>query len=207
MGFIDRLRPRAEDFFGPLEAMAESAAANAVALRDLLTDPSKSTSLVPRIRERRMALDEISDALSTRLSLVFIAPIDAEDIVKLNAHLHDLGDAIDDDARLFVAMKVEGGRPHAVALCEHLIAATEQVTAAIHSLKRSAIVQHATERIHEIEREADSEYHSAISELFRGAPDPIEVLKWNDVYNRLEELVDMVHHTGNLLDRIAIKDV
>ena len=207
MGFMERLRPRPDEFFGPLEAMAEHAAENAVTLRDLLTNLSKGAALLPRIHKRRKRLDDVSEALRHRISLAFIAPIDPEDIVDLNVHLHDLGDAIDDHARLFVALHIEGGHPHALALCGHLVAATEQVKEAIHSLKRSAVVHHATERIREIEREADAEYHAAISELFSGTPDAITVLKWNDVYNRLEDLVDMVHHTGDVLDRIAIKDV
>lgn len=199
--------PRAEDFFGPLAAMADHAVGNAYTLRDLLADPVKGVTLLGDIHEKRKELDDISDKLEQFLAAAFIAPIDPEDIAELNVHLHQLGDAIDDDAQLFVALNVEGGRPHALPLCGFLIAAADQMQRATHALKTKAVVQEATEVIRQIERQADAEYQSAIFELFAGTPDPIVVLKWNDVYSRLEDLVDMVHHTGDVLDRVAIKDV
>lgn len=207
MGFLDHLRPHDEHFFGPLASMADHAAANAVSLRDIIANPAKGPDLLPRMRDQRKSLDDIAQQLEFRLAAAFIAPIDPEDIAALKVNLHELGDAIDDNARLFSAMAIDRSHPRALTLGDFLVQGAEQVKEATHSLRKRDVVHQATEKIRLIEREADAEYHTAISELFDGKPDPLMVLKWNDIYSRVEDLVDMVHHTGDVLDRIALKDV
>lgn len=73
------------------------------------------------------------------------------------------------------------------------------------NLVKADVVHRATIRIHEIERDADAMYSDAISLLFDGSPDPINVLRWKNVDDRVENLIDMVHHTGNVLGRISVK--
>src|SRR5687768_13269137 len=98
MAFMQRLRLREEDFFAPLTAMASHVAGTAVALRDFLLDPAKHA--MAATHERRLELDALSEELDRRIIESFVAPIDPEDLTQLNAVLHELGDAIDDAARV-----------------------------------------------------------------------------------------------------------
>lgn len=207
MRFLHRLIPRNKDFFEPLAAIAGYAAENAMMLRDVLTDPPQAPKLLSGMHEHRKKLDEVAENVATLLSRAFMPPTDPEDISQLNAELHRLGDSIDDAARLFVAMNLGASRGSAVTLCSHLADGTTQLRDAAMDLKNVNAVRGAAARIRDIEHDADAVYERAISALFDGNPDPVTVVKWKDVYDRVENLIDMVHHTGNLVDRIVIKAV
>jgi len=57
-----------------------------------------------------------------------------------------------------------------------------------------------------IEEEADQVYHSAVGELFVGKPDPLDVIKWKEIYDRLEQGVDSCMAVVNTLQSISIKN-
>jgi hypothetical protein len=59
--------------------------------------------------------------------------------------------------------------------------------------------------LHELENKADGLWRAAIARLFREADDPLEVIKWRDVYHELEEAIDAMEDTGEVLERMIHK--
>jgi uncharacterized protein Yka (UPF0111/DUF47 family) len=59
--------------------------------------------------------------------------------------------------------------------------------------------------LHRLENEGDEIYHTAIAELFRETPDPLTVIKWKDIYEKLEAAVDRCENVANIIESVIIK--
>ena len=59
--------------------------------------------------------------------------------------------------------------------------------------------------IHRLENEGDDIYHAAIAELFHDSPDPLTVLKWKEIYEKLEAAVDRCENVANIIESVMIK--
>lgn len=202
MVFLKRLGLQEESFFSALAAMADHVAETAVALRDYLEDPRQPPAPT---HERRLQLDALSSDVDRLIIEAFVTPIDPDDLSELNAGLHTLGDAIDDAARLFVVLRLSERRQEAVMLATLLTATTSQVRAAVAGLDHARVMAGANERVHDLAAEADAAYHAAVATLLTEDVDTLTVLKWKDVYDRLDQLIHMVRRTAKLLQRIAVR--
>lgn len=198
---LHRLRPDEAELFAALAAMADHVAGTAESLRDYLDDPRQPA---PETHARRLHLDALSADVDRWIIDAFITPIDPDDLAQLNAGLHALGDAIDDAARLFAVLHLEGRREDAVRLASLLTNATSQLRHAIAHLEDSRVLAGANARIMESMRDADEVYHSAAASLLEGS-DVVVILKWQDVFHRLEGLLRTVGRAGKLLQRVGAK--
>jgi uncharacterized protein Yka (UPF0111/DUF47 family) len=61
-------------------------------------------------------------------------------------------------------------------------------------------------RIKLLEEEGDALYHAAVGELFDGTPDALTVIKWKELYDKLEEALDECEDVSNVLESIALKN-
>ena len=59
--------------------------------------------------------------------------------------------------------------------------------------------------LHRLENEGDEIYHKAVAELFSNAPDPLTVIKWKDIYEKLEAAVDRCENVANIIESVIIK--
>ncbi|HMF55399.1 MAG TPA: DUF47 family protein, partial [Pyrinomonadaceae bacterium] len=59
--------------------------------------------------------------------------------------------------------------------------------------------------LHRLENEGDDTYHTAIAELFRSSADPLTVIKWKDIYEKLEAAVDRCENVANIIESVIIK--
>ncbi|NJM52675.1 MAG: DUF47 family protein, partial [Blastocatellia bacterium] len=64
--------------------------------------------------------------------------------------------------------------------------------------------QHIVE-IHRLENEADDVYFRAIGELFHNSTDPIELIKWKELYEILENGTDRCESVANIIESIMLK--
>jgi uncharacterized protein Yka (UPF0111/DUF47 family) len=59
--------------------------------------------------------------------------------------------------------------------------------------------------VHELENEADGLSRAAVAKLFRDDLPPIEVIKWRDLYNYLEEAIDAAEDAAEAMERMYHK--
>src|SRR5205085_61810 len=59
--------------------------------------------------------------------------------------------------------------------------------------------------LHRLENEGDEIYYKAIADLFRSSPDPLNVIKWKDIYEKLEAAVDRCENVANIIESVIIK--
>jgi uncharacterized protein Yka (UPF0111/DUF47 family) len=60
--------------------------------------------------------------------------------------------------------------------------------------------------IHRLENEGDDIYHAAIAELFRNATDPLFVIKWKEIYEKMEAAIDRCENVANIIESVIIKN-
>ena len=95
--------------------------------------------------------------------------------------------------------------PIARRLSEVIVAATEELVEAVAALrKQKGVIEHCIQ-IKKLENEGDVAYHEAVASLFRGKVDPIEVIKWKDVYDNMEECIDRCEAVAHVLESVVLK--
>jgi uncharacterized protein Yka (UPF0111/DUF47 family) len=85
--------------------------------------------------------------------------------------------------------------------------AGQELAAALCSLKRPEDLRPHILAIHDLEHEGDRLERGALSSLFDGGIDPMVVIRWKDIYERLEEAIDACRHAGNTLEGLVVKSV
>ena len=158
-----------------------------------------------RIKAIEHECDELTHSISTKLNTSFITPFDREDIYMLSGALDDVVDLIDDSARAMVMYDVRESTGHARQFADII----QRMAVELHEIvsmlgKPSGITQRLVE-LHRLENEGDDTYHKAIAELFRNTSDPLTVIKWKDIYEKLEATIDRCENVANIIESMIIK--
>jgi predicted phosphate transport protein (TIGR00153 family) len=190
--------------------MLAALGARLVAASDLLSkafaEPGRIAEIVPRIKELEHEADRLVDEVEERLEGAFVTPMDREDIDILAHRLDDVIDRVDGTARRLVMFHVGGEVPeHARRLAEVLARAAEQLGEAVRDIRKGKSLSMHLRSVKLLEEEGDAIYHEAVAGLFAGGQDPLDIIKWKEVYDRLEEATDRCQHTAQLVQSVALK--
>ncbi len=203
---MPRLIPSDQAFFDLLEQQAELAARAARLLHELFRDASRLDERAAAIKELEHEADAATRAVITRLNRTFITPFDPDDILALARGLDDVVDRIDATARHATEFRVGALRAEAVQLAELLERACEEVFQAVTGMRRPDALNEHNRRVKELEEAGDALYHVAMARLFSGTPDPLEVIKWKELVDGLEEALDRCDDVANALTAVALKN-
>ena len=176
-------------------------------LQDLASDYRDVELKARRIQEREHEGDTITHEVIQRLNTMFITPMDREDIYTLATALDDVVDLIEEAADSFVLHNIAGPRASMVQqadLLAHAAQQTEQALATLPSLDRSRLEPYWIE-INRLENEGDRIFRRAVAEMFSGDFKAMDVLKWKDVIENLEEAIDGLENVANLIESIVLK--
>ena len=136
----------------------------------------------------------------------FITPIDREDIHLLASRLDDVIDRLDGTARRVVMLHINEVREPAKRMAHVIVEAADHIATAVMAVKKPALVSAQTAEIKKLEEEGDAIYHEAVGALFAGTPDPLEVIRWKEVYETLEIAIDQCMGVATALQSISIKN-
>jgi uncharacterized protein len=200
-----RLIPREERFFDLFVEDAANVLGGARQLEAMLRTYDEPEARAAEIRATEHRGDEISHDIGHRLEATFVTPFDREDIYALISGLDDVLDFIEETADTFVLYRIEAPTAIAVAQASIIVKQVEQIHDALANLKGFKGLDKYWIEVHRLENEGDRIVRTAIAELFNDSPDPVEVIRWKDVYGLLEETVDKAEDVANIIERITIK--
>jgi len=204
-GLLGKLLPREDSFFDLFSELAENVQTAAAALVDLLTYFTDVPAKVERIKAYEHRADDLTHTLITRLNQSFITPFDREDIHDLSTAIDDVLDLIDAAASRMLIYRVDRVRPGVADLSRTLLAATEQVAAAVRVLeKRDHILDHCIE-INRLENESDRVSRNLIAQLFDEEKDPLQVIKWKEIIEVIETATDKCEDVANVIESVTLK--
>jgi uncharacterized protein Yka (UPF0111/DUF47 family) len=187
------------------EQLAKRLTTAATLLNELFANPHRLDELAGAIKTVEHEADTITHDIISRIDKSFVTPIDREDIHLLASRLDNVVDLVDGTARRAVMFHITEVHAAAKALCNVLVQATGCIAAAVPRMTSSRFVVQQAREIKSREEEGDALYHEAVGELFRGTPDPLEVIKWKELYDTLERALDQCEDVANVLESIALK--
>ncbi len=200
-----RLIPREERFF---DLFAEDAA-NVLGAARLLEAMLRTYDVVDRrageIRDAEHRGDEISHDIGRRLENTFVTPFDREDIHALISALDDVLDYIEEVADTFVLYRIDAPTPVAIEQAAIVVRQCEQLHEALGHLRGFKDLDKYWIEVHRLENEGDRVARNAIAGLFEDEKDPIELIKWKEVYSLLETTIDKCEDVANIIERIVVK--
>jgi uncharacterized protein Yka (UPF0111/DUF47 family) len=150
--------------------------------------------------------DRITHDIIDRLNHTFVTPIDREDILALASALDDIVDYTEEVADYLGLYKIEAPMDQAIKLARILHAASRQIAEAMPRLRGFRDISHHTVEINRLENEGDRITREAVASLFDGGIDPMVVIRWKDLFERLEAAIDATEHVANILEGIVIKN-
>jgi predicted phosphate transport protein (TIGR00153 family) len=201
-----RLLPREEQYFALFAQMTSYINDAARTLVEMLAHHDGDyQEYVQRIKSIEHACDDLTHNVSTRLNQSFITPFDREDIYMMSKALDDVVDLIDGAARAVVMYDIHEATEPAKQLAGVIQRMALQLNEVVAVLSKPKGVTERLIELHRLENEGDDIYHRAVAALFHDRGDPLEVLKWKDVYEKLEAAIDRCENVANIIEGVIIK--
>jgi len=205
MGILN-LIPKEEQYFDLFVQMTLYIGDAARELRQMLADERQNYSeYSQRIKRLEHACDELTHTISTKLNKSFITPFDREDIYLMSTALDDIVDLIDDAARAIIIFDIGEIRDYANDFAGVIERMADQLREIVATLQKPKNITQRLVEIHRLENDGDDIYHAAIAELFHEERDPLTVIKWKEIYEKLEAAVDRCENVANIIESVIIK--
>jgi uncharacterized protein len=198
--------PREDEYFVFFSQITEIIVLASNHLVEMIEDdPKNFEAHSKKIKDAEHSCDELTHKITTKLNKSFITPFDREDIYTLSVALDDVCDYIDATARAIVMYDIKAVSEHAKGLARVMQLLALEINSAVSMLKKpNGMNQHFVE-IHRLENEADDIYFRAIGELFQKETDPIQLIKWKELYEILENGTDRCESVANIIESIVLK--
>ena len=203
----DLFAPRDRAYFELFEEAGRNALLAAELLERLLENFPDSRELAGEILECEHEGDRITHEIIDRLNHTFVTPIDREDILALASALDDIVDYTEEAADYLGLYRIEAPMDQAISLAHVLSLACKEIGKAIPLLRgfRAEISEHTVE-VNRLENEGDRITREAVASLFDARIDPMVVIRWKDIFERLEAAIDSTEHVADILYGIVIKN-
>lgn len=199
------LIPKEEKFFDMFEEAAQNIHEGSRLLMEMMENYTDVEERAKKIQTVEHQGDTITHNIIRKLNQTFITPIDREDIYSLSGSLDDVLDYIEAVSDRMVVFKIKQPTPEAVKLSRIIFESAQELVKAVLQLKSMKQIYGHCVEVNRLENEADRITRDAIARLFEEVKDPIEVIKWKEIYENLEIATDRCEDVANILERIVLK--
>ena len=200
-----RLIPREEKFFDLFEQQGTNIVAAARVLEELVHDYGNAKAKAEEVKDLEHAGDTLTHEIVKRLNTTFITPIDREDIYALACRLDDVLDLIDAVADRLLLYKISKPTEGCVDMAKVIVKTAEATDRAVRCLRTLSPYYHKhCIEVNRLENEADRLLRDLLAGLFEGS-DPIEIIKWKELYETMESVTDRCEDVVNVIEGIVLK--
>ena len=203
------LKPKKPIYFSLFTQNGEAILQAAKLLEETVKDFSLIDKNFVELKRIENHGDEITRQILDHLNTALITPFDREDIFKLSQNLDDILDYIYGTADRMVLYRVNEPTEFIKKMVAVLVEVSEKVYQSIALLNKVStnqeeIVKHCRE-INSLESKGDAIFRSAIQDLFDNAKDPMDFIRWKEIYEHLEHLLDLCEDVGDVLKGVVLK--
>ncbi|NLW89152.1 MAG: DUF47 family protein [Clostridiaceae bacterium] len=178
-------------------------------LDELLDDLSDSHEKSNAIHEIEHEGDHLYHEVCYHLNRSFITPIEREDIMEISRYIENTIDSIDDVAIMLDMMSIESAKKRGKGMvnlitksCSSLVAAAVEFK----NFKKSKSLGPLLVEINNIEEEGDALFQSSMKGLFSKEKDVLEIVKWQEIYKSMENVLDSCEAVADAMERVIIKN-
>jgi predicted phosphate transport protein (TIGR00153 family) len=200
-----QLIPHDEKFFELFTEQAENIREAAQRLVDLFEEFRDVEKRVAEIKFIEHKGDQLTHGLMMKLNRTFITPFDREDIHALGSALDDVLDLVDSVADRIIIYKVKAVTPGAKQLANVILHATEIMVKAVSQLHKPQNILEYCDQLTQLEKDADRIKGECIARLFEESTEPIEIIKWKEIYEVLEATTDRCEDVSDVLEAVVLK--
>ncbi len=196
-------------FFHTFTEHAQRSVEAATLLLQMFENPALKEKLALAISEKEAAGDRLTHDTVKRLHETWITPLDRFDIHGLISKQDDVLDLIEAVSERMVLFEITTVRPAAIELARVLLKGCEDLHRALgyfeQLTKQSKEIIGICVEINRLENEADAIYRRAIAELFKAGNDPMDVMKWRDIFDNLEAATDRCEDVANIIEGVLLE--
>ena len=198
--------PRQDDFFVLFRRQAALVREGCQMLVEMMERFDRLEERAKQLKDVEHRADLVAHELFERLNRTFITPLEREDIHALASGLDDVLDSVEAIGHRFVIFKIHATTPEAVQLAKIIACSSVQIESAVNNLKDFKNLMGFTIEINRLENEADAISRQAVAELFSGSHEVMDVLRWKEIYGRLENAADQCEDVANTIETIVIRN-
>ena len=201
------LTPQKREFFG----LYNQAAANVVAIADRLVElldrfPGEANELGGRVKDLEHEGDRLTHELVDLLNRTFVTPFDRDDMYRLAGALDDICDHVEEAADRIVGYGVTEIRLQAREQAQTIRRSAGKLAEAVALLEGFQDSRAHLTELRELEDVADRILQDSVSSLFMARADPLDVIRWKDIHESLEEAMDACEYAADVLEAIVVKN-
>ncbi len=197
------------EFFECFVESAKCFYRGALMLDEVMLDYTQAADKMKAIIDLEHEADAINDKIIDELNQTFITPIDREDIFALANGLDDGVDYLQTTLQRIVIYRTGQAKEGVVSLTKLLLESTSEIIKAFELLKdikkNRELILESTHRIGKLESEGDRVYRQEIAFLFDNVKDPIELIKWKDILENLEDTLDHCEDVSDMIRGVVMK--
>jgi hypothetical protein len=207
---LGKLIPQDKRFFELFEALGHVVRQGAQLFRELLEHPEELQHYAKRVKDIEHEADSLTHRMAEMLNTTFVTPLDREDIHALVSRLDDVIDFLDAVTQrmwLYQAGEPTQHLKDMATVLEKQAMEIERALAALPRLRKGPkeIIERCVE-INRLENEGDALLRLAMATLFKTpGVDPLHVVKWKEIYEKMEVAIDRAEDVGNVLEGIVLK--
>ena len=200
------LFPKEEDFFALFHRQAALVRQSCDMLHEMMERFDDLETRAKRLKEVEHEADLVAHELFERLNRTFITPLEREDIHDLGSGLDDVIDAVEAIGSRIVLFRIDRPTPEAKQLAAILAKCGVQIEKTVDHLKGFKNLMSFAIEVHRLENEADTTSRQAVADLFDGSHDLLDVMRWKEIYGRLEGAADKCEDVANTIEAIVLKN-
>jgi uncharacterized protein Yka (UPF0111/DUF47 family) len=198
--------PRYDTFYTLFERAGANLEQATTLLARLIADwPDDGARLRFELKEFETQGDRITHDVMHHLHVKAATPFDVSDAHDLISELDDVVDLAEEVGDFMGLYRIEAATEQAIALASVLERAGRELAAALTALRRPDELRPHVVTLYDLEHEGDRLERQALESLFDRGIDPMVVIRWKDIYERLEAAIDACHHAGNTLEGLIVK--
>ena len=198
--------PKEREFFDLFEEAGNNAVRAAELLEQMLDKWPDHGEALRDVVVCEQEGDRITHDIIQRLNQTFVTPFDREDIIDLASAMDNIVDFIEEIADFLGLFRIEAPTDQAQRMARVLHEATRQVNGAMPALRRLEDIRTFMVEVNRLENEGDRILREAVATLFDHGIDPMRVIRWKDIYERLEDAIDATEAAMNIMSGIIIKN-
>lgn len=204
MGLI----PKDEKFYDLFEELADKIEEGGKMFTDILDHYEHSEAKIAKLKEIEHEADIITHRTYEKMHRTFLTPLDREDIYNLVNKMDSVLDMIEAAAVRMQLYKIKKPADEIKELTRILNEAIQKVKKIVHALRDKKKFQEILAdcvEINTLENEGDIVLRMTMARLFEREKDPIELIKWKEIFERIEESIDVCEDVSNIIEGIVLK--
>jgi uncharacterized protein len=200
--------PKDSNFFVLFSKQAGFAGSAATLFAEIASKGVYDDDAVRKMRNIEHQADEVTHEIIDRLNKTFITPFDREDIFTLTKELDSVVDMIYTITNRMRVYNINEANSDLIEFSKVIEKSVRALTTAIEGLKDTKHPQVALDsciEVNRLENIGDNMRDAILAKLFETVKDPVYLIKWKEIYQFAETVLDICEDVAHVVESIIVK--